>query len=105
MVEPSGTTGYMGRLTPEEQKTLATFKQLINKFAAEKWKYSLAPFNDFDYLRFLRARKFDLKKSLLMFDKYITWRINSDVDKVYVLSWHITAIMDRHTSSRSIRLL
>lgn len=33
-------------------------------------------------LRFLRARKFDMEKTILMFTTFIDWRKENDVDNV-----------------------
>ena len=36
-------------------------------------------------LRFLRARKFDIAKTQLMFNDFIKWRKENDVDNIMVL--------------------
>jgi hypothetical protein len=36
-------------------------------------------------LRFLRARKFDWEKTKLMFDNFIKWRVDNDVDNVLLV--------------------
>lgn len=79
-------TGYLGSLTPEQNNALIKFKEDIQKENETNWKYNLTQFDDYDYLRFLRARKFDLVKTLKMFDKYIMWRITNNVDKILVTS-------------------
>lgn len=43
------------------------------------------PFDDPYLLRFLRARKFDLKKTEKMFVDYINWRKEKDVDNIDVV--------------------
>ncbi len=76
--------GYLGALSERQQLLLTQLKETINKQNAETWKYDLAQFDDYDYLRFLRARKFDLKETLKMFTKYIKWRIDFEVDRIFV---------------------
>ena len=78
--------GYLGRLTPTQDKMLKLFKEESAKENVKVWKYDLAQFDDYDYLRFLRARKFDLKKTFEMFAKYIKWRVEFGVDKIFVIS-------------------
>jgi hypothetical protein len=39
-------------------------------------------YDDYDYLRFCRARKFDLPAIQLMFTNYINWRKEQDVDEI-----------------------
>lgn len=77
-------TGYWGNLTPEQANLLEKFKAIAAEKNEAEWKYNLAQFDDYDYLRFLRARKFDLKKTLEMFTNYIKWRISFDVDHILV---------------------
>ena len=76
--------GYSGCLTPAQQKIYDDFRAAAAKMSAEEWKYDLARFDHYDYLRFLRARKFDLKKTMEMFGKYIKWRIEFGVDQILV---------------------
>ena len=83
-MEVVGKSGYLGSLTKEEQQVLTVFKALLQKFAAERWKYDLSQFDEYDYLRFLRARKFEIKASVQMFDAYINWRKTEGLDQIYV---------------------
>ena len=57
--------------------------------ALQKWKTELKEgnvidnfeiYDDLFLLRFLRARKFDLEKTMLMFKKFLQWRIDMKVD-------------------------
>ena len=57
--------------------------------ALQKWKSQLKEgnvidnfeiYDDLFLLRFLRARKFDLEKTMLMFKKFLQWRIDMNVD-------------------------
>lgn len=89
--EPTTSTGFLilpigdstyGNLTPQEEKTFNEFKTMILAKQNE-WKYSIAQFDDYDHLRFLRARKFDIKKTFEMFEKYVKWRIENKVDQIF----------------------
>ena len=62
--------------------TLEKFKEKLLKDGL------LTDFNYFDelyLLRFLRARKFDLEKSYLMFSNFLKWRKDFGVDNIKVL--------------------
>lgn len=74
----------MGHLTLEQEKILSEFKAHTRTLAEKEWKYELSQFDDYDYLRFLRARKFDHKAAIEMFSKYIKWRIEFGVDQIFV---------------------
>ena len=59
--------------------------------ALQKWKSTLLSenvlpnfdnYDDLFLLRFLRARKFDLEKTMEMFKKYLKWRIDMKVDEI-----------------------
>jgi len=39
-------------------------------------------YDDYYMLRFLRARKFDMEKTTLMFNTFIEWRKDNDVDNI-----------------------
>jgi hypothetical protein len=82
-----GGDGYIGSLSPEQAKIFKEFKMAVFSENTSNWKYDLSQFDDYDYARFLRARKYDLKKSLEMFEKYIKWRIGFGVDKIFVLCY------------------
>ena len=41
-------------------------------------------YDDLYLLRFLRARKFDLEKTMLMFKKFLNWRIEFGTDEIEV---------------------
>ena len=56
------------------------------------------PYDNPYLLRFLRARKFDLKKTEKMFVDFIAWRKEKDVDNIQVLSsqcYHIFNFLQR----------
>ena len=76
--------GYFGELSQRQETILAKFKEAVNTRNYESYKYDLSQFDDYDYLRFLRSRKFDMKKTIEMFMKCIKWRIDTDVDHVLV---------------------
>jgi len=68
-------TGYLGDLSPEQQTILTAFRKHVD--AAGPTKY-----DDAYLLRFCRARKFDLKQIIEMWDKFVKWRIDQDVDNI-----------------------
>jgi hypothetical protein len=39
-------------------------------------------YDDYYRLRFLRARKFDIEKTKLMFTNFLTWRREQEVDQI-----------------------
>jgi len=53
-------------------------KACINENLIPNFDY----FDDYYLLRFCRARNFDLEKILKMFQKFITWRIETDVENI-----------------------
>jgi len=71
-------SGFMGDTSPEQDAVLATFKQWVE---AEKVA-DLALYDDYDMLRFCRARKFVLEDMQLMFKNFIDWRIKEGVDTI-----------------------
>ena len=74
----------MGNLNQIQSETLIEYKKNINQIC-EELKYDLnKEFDDYDYLRFLRARNFILKDSIAMLTKYIKWRIDQNVDMIFV---------------------
>ena len=43
-------------------------------------------YDDYYLLRFLRARKFDMDKTKLMFNNFLEWRRENDVDNIIDVS-------------------
>ena len=72
-------SGTMGDLSPEQEKALTEFKHQLT----EKQLFDAARHDDHLLLRFLRARKFDLHKTMEMFTNYLNWRREKNVDDIY----------------------
>ncbi|KAL3901071.1 MAG: hypothetical protein SGCHY_000890 [Lobulomycetales sp.] len=70
------TAGRSGSLTSEQENTLAEFKRVLD--AAN----ITGPYDDNIFLRFLRARKFDLDASVKMFTDYHNWRADYNVESL-----------------------
>jgi hypothetical protein len=65
-----------------QKETLDKFK---NKIVDEKLGIDLSVYDDAYLLRFLRARKFDLDKTWLMFTQFLNWRKEFGTDEIEVL--------------------
>jgi len=75
-------SGFMGDTSPEQDKVLAEFKEWVNQ-------NNFNPINrwdDYDFLRFCRARKFVLPDIQLMFQNHINWRKTNNIDGLH-LDW------------------
>lgn len=55
-----------------------------DKILSEGILPNLEQFDDLYLLRFLRARKFDVDKTYLMFSNFIKWRKENDVENIEV---------------------
>lgn len=76
-VEPE-KSGFVGDTSPEQDKMLEHFNNhIIETKITEHPQY-----DDYYLLRFLRARKFDWEKTLLMFENFLKWRKENDVDNI-----------------------
>ncbi len=64
-----------------QKETLDKFK---NKIVDEKLGIDLSVYDDAYLLRFLRARKFDLDKTWLMFTQFLNWRKDFGTDEIEV---------------------
>ena len=86
---------YVGeiKVTSDDPKASGFYDQLNQtQFdALQKWKTELKDqkvidnfevYDDLFLLRFLRARKFDLEKTMLMFKKFLQWRIDMKVEEI-----------------------
>jgi hypothetical protein len=63
-------TGYMETMTESEKKVLDEFTIYVK----QKPDVPEEIINTWYLLRFCRARKFDIKKMIIMFDNFIAWK-------------------------------
>ena len=86
---------YIGEIKPNSDNPKSSgFYDELNQDqynALQKWKTQLNEgniidnfeiYDDLFLLRFLRARKFDLWKTMEMFKKFLQWRIDMHVDEI-----------------------
>ena len=72
-------SGFYDELNKTQFDALQTWKgQLKDGNIIENFEI----YDDLFLLRFLRARKFDLEKTMLMFKKFLQWRIDTKVDEI-----------------------
>ena len=74
-------TGFMDDLSKEQTDALNSFRKLIK----EDHLTSDTRYDDYYLLRFLRARKFNLEKTVKMFKAFLEWRVEHRVDDAIVL--------------------
>ncbi len=68
----------MGDMSEDQERSLEHFRKYIkDKEITEHPQY-----DDYYLLRFLRARKFDMEKTILMFTNFMDWRKENDVDNI-----------------------
>jgi hypothetical protein len=69
-------------MSEAQQKCLDDFKAWIvaNKVTENPWH------KDYFFLKFCRARKFDLKKVIEMFTNYMKYRTDNDLDNIITVS-------------------
>ena len=81
------------QVTSKDPKASGFYDQLNQQQydALQKWKQELlsknittdfTTYDDLYLLRFLRARKFDLEKTTIMFQKFLKWRQDEKVDEL-----------------------
>lgn len=75
--------------TKEEDEALIKFKEEIQK---NNLIYNSSIVDDNYLIRFLRARKLDIPKTMGMFQKYVDWRANNDIDNIK--SWDFKELHD-----------
>lgn len=72
----------MGDLSETQQACLDEMRNWV-----KEGKLTEDPFiDDYYFLRFLRARKFDMEKTQLMFTNYLKWRKDNGVDDIEQVS-------------------
>ena len=74
-------TGVMDDLSEEQQQALEVFKKTIK----EENLTNDPRYDDYYLLRFLRARQFDIEKTLLMFKTFLDWRVEHRADEAMVI--------------------
>lgn len=70
-------SGFPDDCSPEQLEALAKFRTEVRNMGCTD-----PPYDDPYLLRFLRARKFDLPKTLLMWNNFIKWRKENNVDEI-----------------------
>ena len=70
-------SGFPDDCSPEQLEILARFRQEVRDMGC-----SDPPYDDPYLLRFLRARKFDLTKTLIMWKNFIKWRQENNIDEI-----------------------
>ena len=73
----------MGDMSEEQEKQLEVFR----KYIKDNNVTDHPQYDDYYLLRFLRARKFDMEKTLLMFNNFMTWRKENDVDNILTVRY------------------
>lgn len=77
---------YSDVITSDEDKALTKFKENLIK---KNIKYNPETCTTNTLIRFLRARKLNIDKATEMFNKYILWRQENDVDNIRVIYLHL----------------
>ena len=72
-------SGFYDQINQTQYDALQKWK---NALISEKVVRNLDNYDDLFLLRFLRARKFDLDKTMEMFKKFLKWRIDMHVDEL-----------------------
>ena len=71
----------MGDMSEQQERCLEEFRNYLRESNITDPTY-----DDYYLLRILRARKFDMDKTKLMFNNFIKWRQEHDVDNVIMVS-------------------
>jgi CRAL/TRIO, N-terminal domain len=75
----------MGDMSEEQENQLEVFR----KYLKDNNVVDHPMYDDYYLLRFLRARKFDMDKTKLMFHNFVQWRKDNDVDNVIEVSYSL----------------
>ncbi|CAI2370476.1 unnamed protein product [Moneuplotes crassus] len=74
-------SGFMGDLSEKQEEALEEFRQIIK----EENITDDPRYDDYYLLRFLRARKFNIKKTLEMFENFLEWRDEKQANDAMVI--------------------
>ena len=75
---------FMGDMSEDQERSLEEFK----KYIRDNNVVDHPQYDDYYMLRFLRARKFDMDKTKLMFHNFVDWRKENDVDNIIDVSYY-----------------
>lgn len=70
---------WPGDCSQQQLQTLDQFREHVKKMGL-----NTDVFDDAYLLRFLRARKFNLEKTIKMWTDFIDWRVKNNVDNIWV---------------------
>jgi hypothetical protein len=62
-------------------------------------------YDDYYLLRFLRARKFNMDNTKLMFNNFLTWRKENDVDNIMEVSSYSISFIIKTNQYRTLHLM
>lgn len=79
----------MGDMSEDQEKALETFRKHIK----DNNITDHPQYDDYYLLRFLRARKFDMEKTILMFTTFMDWRKENDVDNILDVSFSLPLVI------------
>ena len=83
-------SGFYDQLNQEQYDVLIQFKESLKK---DNIIQNFITYDDLYLLRFLRARKFNLDKTMLMFKNFLEWREKEHVDDIRE-SYSFTEMLD-----------
>ncbi|ORM41563.1 Phosphatidylinositol/phosphatidylcholine transfer protein SFH2 [Babesia sp. Xinjiang] len=75
---PEELNGLVSALTEEQRVRLEEIRSLYSMHISGNQEL----FDDLFFVRFLRARKFDINKTSAMLNKYFSWRLEIKVDEI-----------------------
>lgn len=82
MQKKKNFSGYPADCSEQQLQTLATFRSKVREAGCTDPAY-----DDTYLLRFLRARKFDLGKTMEMWTNFITWRQEKKIDDILTMEF------------------
>lgn len=79
LVKDKNASGFPNEINQHQFDNFIKFKKDIMK---EKLLPNFNRYDDYYLLKFLRARKFDLEKTMIMFKNFLDWRKREDIDNI-----------------------
>lgn len=84
-------SGWPGDCSDAQLKVLGEFRQAVTAMGCTN-----PPYDDAYLLRFCRARKFDLQKILLMWNNFVNWRKENNIDNIETYVFHELEQVKKH---------